>query len=274
MGFMNETLPSLDDLALFAVVAQAGSLSAASRARNIPLPTLSRRMTRLERQIGRTLFQRGPSGYALTPEGRSLAQEVAHLSDAHRRVADWQRSDKDPIPVRITAGFWTCRAIAHGLNANAERPWQPHFVAATAALDLARREADMGIRNAPPDHPWLARRQLVSVSYALFGKPGATGFVATPPDVASQRWLHEHHASDIKIIANDPRLCLDLALAGHGQVLLPTFAGDTIRSLERVSDTVPELTHASWLVTHQDARHDPHIRMAIEEIARIFQSAE
>ena len=270
MGFMNETQPSLDDLALFASVARAGSLSAASRATQIPLPTLSRRMSKLERQIGRTLFQRGPSGYALTSEGRSLASEVAHLTDTHRRVADWQRADTGPAPVRITAGFWTSRAIAYGLNPKRERPWQPHFVAATAALDLARREADIGIRNAPPDHPWLARQQLATVSFAVFGRPGVNGFVATPPNVTSQRWLHENHADDITIIANDPRLCLDLALAGHGQILLPTFAGKSIPSLEQMSDTIPKLNHEAWLVVHQEARHDPPIRAAIDEIVRMF----
>lgn len=268
---MNETLASLDDLALFASVAQAGSLSAASRAAGMPLPTLSRRMSKLERHLGRTLFQRGPSGYALTADGRALAQELTGLADTERRVARWQKDARGPIPVRITAGFWTSRAIAYGLPAARPRPWQPHFVAATAALDLARREADIGIRNAEPNHPWLARQQLGSVDYAIFGKAEATGFVATPPTVRSQRWLHDNHAADITIIANDPRLCLDLALAGHGRILLPTFAGDTIQSLERMSDPVSDLHHEAWLVAHQDARHEPPIRAAIDEIAAIFK---
>jgi len=268
---MNETPTSLDDLALFASVAQAGSLSAASRAVGMPLPTLSRRMAKLERHLGRTLFQRGPSGYALTADGRALAQEVTGLADTARRIARWQKDARGPVPVRITAGFWTSRAIAYGLTPVKQRPWQPHFVAVTAALDLARREADIGIRNAAPTHPWLARQQLGSVDYAVFGKSGTTGFVVTPPNVASQRWLHDNHASDITIIANDPRLCLDLALAGHGRILLPTFAGDTIQSLERMSDPVSELHHEAWLVAHQDARHDPPIRTAIDEIAAIFK---
>jgi DNA-binding transcriptional LysR family regulator len=228
-------------------------------------------MAKLERHLGRTLFQRGPSGYALTADGRSLAQEITGLDDTVRRVAQWQKDVDGPVPVRITAGFWTSRAIAYGLPPGRVRPWQPHFVAATAALDLARREADIGIRNEEPCHPWLARQPLGSVDYAVFGKPGATGFVATPPDVPSQRWLHENHAPEITTIANDPRLCLDLAMAGHGRILLPTFTGDTIKTLERMSDPVAELHHEAWLVTHQDARNDPPIRAAIDEIAAIFR---
>ena len=182
----------------------------------------------------------------------------------------WQHAGQGPIPVRITTGFWTARAIAYGLSPKAQRTWQPRFVAATAALDIARREADIGIRNAPPDHPWLARRALNSVSYAEYGVAGATGYVATPPTVASQRWLHETYSDQIKVVANDPRLCLDLAIAGHGKIVLPTFAGDTLSALECMSDVIPTLTHDAWLVAHQDARHDPPIRAAIEEIAAVF----
>lgn len=270
MGFMNETPASLDDLALFAAVAQCGSLSGASRETGTPLPTLSRRMTRLERQMGRGLFRRGPSGYALTAVGRALADELAGLADTRRRVERWAQSGHGPVPVRITAGFWTSGAIARGLAPDPARLWQPHFVAATAALDLARREADIGIRNAPPDHPWLARRLLAPVDFAFYGQPDARGYVATPPDTRSQRWLHKVHGDEIVAIASDPRLCLDLAMSGHGHVLLPVFAGDEIAGITRQSDPIPELRHEAWLVAHQDARHDPPIRAAIDEIATLF----
>lgn len=267
---MNETPASLDDLALFAFVANAGSLSAASRANGVPLPTLSRRMAALERHLGKALFQRGPSGYALTADGRTLSAELAGLEDVRRRVARWRDSDQGATAVRITAGFWTARAIARGLPPSTNRSWLPHFVAAHAQLDLARREADVGIRNAPPDHPWLARRQLSSVTYAVYGLPNSVGFVATPPNVPSQRWLHDHHAQDIAIIANDPRLCLDLAEHGHGRIVMPCFIGDRLKTVERQSDTIQELTHDSWLVAHHDARHDPPIRAALDEIGAVL----
>jgi len=267
---MNETPASLDDLALFATVAQTGSLSAAHRATKVSLPTLSRRMTSLERTLGRTLFLRGPSGYALTADGRALAAELSGLADIRRRVARWQAAGKGPAPVRITAGFWTSRAIARGLTKRPDRVWQPQFVPANIVLDVARREADIGIRNSVPDHPWLARRPLAPVDFAFYGRPGVTGFVASPPDVPSQRWLHHQHAADIVAMANDPRLCLDLAEAGHGQILLPTFAGDSLSSLMRQSDTIAELRHEAWLVAHQDARHDPPIRAAIDEIVSLL----
>lgn len=270
MGFMIETLASLDDLELFAIVAQNASLSAAHRATHVPLPTLSRRMAALERKLGRTLFQRGPNGYTLTADGRSLAAELTGLADTRHRIARWKAAGQTRLPVRITAGFWTSRKIAQSIAPNELRIWQPQFVPANTRLDVARREADIGIRNAQPDHPWLARQKLSPVQFALYGKVGVTGFVASQPDVPSQRWLYNHHADDIRATASDPRICLDMAEAGHGQIVLPTFVGDSLTTISRQSDPIPDLRHDSWLVAHQDGRHDPPVRAAIDEVVAIL----
>ena len=267
---MNET-PSLDDLALFAAVARAGSLSGAARDTGVPLPTLSRRMTRLEQQTGRPLFLRGRAGYALTAHGRSLAAELAPLTDLTHRLARWQDRGRGPHPVRITAGLWTSRHLARTLVPEAADGWVPAFLPSDATLDLARREADIGLRNRPPDHPWLARQRLARVEYAIYGPPGApSGFVTLPdtvPLTPSQRWVHLHHGADIATTSTDPRLCLDLVLAGAGRMVLPVFAGAREPGLVPLSDPIPELAHDAWLVSHHDARHDPPVRAALTAIA-------
>jgi DNA-binding transcriptional LysR family regulator len=65
-------------------------------------------------------------------------------------------------------------------------------------------------------------------------------------------------------------LCLDLAEAGHGQIVLPTFVGDRLTTLARRSEPIAELQHESWLVAHQDGRHDPPVRAAIDEIVALL----
>jgi len=267
---MNET-PSLDDLALFAAVARAGSLSAAARDVSMPLPTLSRRMARLEQQTGRALFLRGKAGYALTAQGRALAAELSPLTDLSHRLARWQDRGRGPQPVRITAGLWTSRHLARTLAPGPGAGWVPAFLPSDAPLDLARREADIGLRNRPPDHPWLARQRLRRVDFAIYGVHGAPpGFITLPetvPLTPSQRWVHLHHGGDIATTATDPRLCLDLALAGAGRMVLPVFVGGQEPGLTPLSDPIPDLAHDAWLVSHHDARHDPPIRAALTAIA-------
>ncbi|MBN9886826.1 LysR family transcriptional regulator [Salipiger abyssi] len=268
---MNESRINLDDLSLFLEIAATGSLTGAAERCGVPLPTLSRRMARFERSTGRTLFLRGKAGYALTAEGRALASEASELHEIRARLSRWVDAGRGPAPVRITAGFWTSRFLAMSLDPVRNPLWLPAFVPSNAVLDLARREADIGIRNRPPDSPRLARRRLRRVDHAIYGiGPQVTGYVTLPKGpglAASQRWLHETHGDEIATTASDPRLCLDLALAGFGRVVLPCFIGDAEPRLARLSEPIAALAHDEWLVSHHEARHDPPIRAALDAIA-------
>ncbi|PYG33260.1 LysR family transcriptional regulator [Pelagimonas varians] len=264
---MNESLPSFTDLALFLEVADCGSLTAASKRTNVPLPTLSRRMTSLERETGRALFRRGKSGYRVTADGEALAEQLAGLRVMRRSVDRWMQQGAGPAPVRITAGIWTSRHLARTLTYAANVSWVPIFLPSDALLDLPRRAADIGLRNAPPEHPWLARQKLRRIDYAIYAVgPQISGFVGLPNAAgltASQRWLHNHHGDDVRVTAANPRLCLDLALNGFGKIVLPCFAGDAEPELTRQSDLIAGLSHDEWLVSHHQARNDPAIRDAI-----------
>jgi DNA-binding transcriptional LysR family regulator len=273
MTFMNGSHPSLDDLELLACIAQSGGLTEAARRMGMPLPTASRRMAKLEQQIGRTLFLRGKAGYALTGAGRAFVAELEDLPLLRQRANHWLSRDHGPTQVRITAGFLTSRHLARSLKPSACQTdnWLPSFIPSNAKLDLARREADIGIRNSAPDHPWLARQRLREVRYALYGlSEDIKGYVSLPASVPlpkSQRWLHETYGRQITTTASDTRLCLDLALSGFGRIILPCFAGDAEPDLIRLSPPIEALTHDEWLVSHNDARHDPAIRAAIKAVA-------
>lgn len=82
----------LNALELFVAAAEAGSLSAAARRARVPLPTLSRRVRKLEDDLGVRLLERGPRGLALTPAGTQLLAEatpaLATLSQAEQRLYD------------------------------------------------------------------------------------------------------------------------------------------------------------------------------------------
>ncbi len=274
---MNESSPSLDDLALFCLVADFGALTAAAKSIGMPLPTASRRMQKLEQDTGRALFLRGKAGYALSADGRALAEEVADLTAIRRRVSRWVERGSGPRLVRITAGFWTSRLLAQSLHVRPDQGWLPAFVPSNAALDLARREADIGIRNQPPDHPWLARQRTRRIDYAVFGLPEAPDrFVTLPRGVPlppSQRWVHDTQGDRIATTASDTRLCLDLALRGLGRIVMPCFAGDATRRLHRLSTPIGALCHDEWLVSHNDARHDAPIRAALDDVAAVLAGA-
>jgi DNA-binding transcriptional LysR family regulator len=267
---------SLDDVELFVAVADAGGLGGAARATGVSAPTLSRRMAELERRVEARLFERGPRGYALTSEGRALLEEAEGLRAVAARLGRWSGGARRPARVRITAGSWTSRRLARGIGAvwDPGDGWCPEFLASNATVDIARREADIGVRNRRPEQPWLAGRRTGEVAYAIYAAgSGVGGFVALAEGVAttpSQRWLAANHAAEIVTTASDARLMLDLALAGVGRIVLPTFAGDGEPGLVRVSEAIEALTHEEWLVSHHDARHDPPVRRALDAVHRLL----
>lgn len=90
-GCSLETM-DLNALELFVAAAEAGSFSEAARRMRVPLPTLSRRVRKLEDDLGVRLLERGPNGLALTPAGTQLLAEatpaLASLSQAEQRLYD------------------------------------------------------------------------------------------------------------------------------------------------------------------------------------------
>ena len=73
---------------------------------------------------------------------------------------------------------------------------------------------------------------------------------------------------------NAPRNSLDLAIAGLGTALLPTFIGDSQPGLRRTGGTIAELAHEQyeqWLVTHQEDRHLPEVGRTIDRMCRVLE---
>lgn len=269
--------PKLDDYLLFIAVADGGGLVGAEKATGTPSPTLSRRMNALERALGKRLFERGARGYTLTSDGRALAAETEHLRAASQRLVNFNATPSHPL-VRITAGHWTTQYIARHFGAvwSQDSPWVPELVASNAMVDIARREADIGIRNRRPEQAWLAGRLTGRITYAEFARDATvTGYVTLPENIAntpSQRWLRQQKPDEIVSTASDTRAEADLAVGGVGRVILPAFAGHAMPDLVQVSPEIDALTHEEWLVSHHDARHDPPIRAALEAIATLLSA--
>ncbi|KAJ56513.1 hypothetical protein ACMU_06105 [Actibacterium mucosum KCTC 23349] len=269
---------SLDDIALFLDVASHGGLAGAAQVSGTSQATVSRRMTRLERDLGKRLFLRGRHGYALSAEGRALLPLARALRQSGQQVEDWTLAEARPAPVRISGGTWTSLWMATRIG-QVWRPdlnWAPVFVPSEARLDIARREVDIGIRNDKPTQPWLAAQPLRHIHYAAFARDAACGGWITSGNIAhptpSARWIRAQDGP-AALHADDPRLAAQLAQQGLGRVVLPTFAAGLIPGLQQVSDPIADLSHREWLVSHHDGRHDPPTRTALRAIATLARGA-
>ncbi len=269
---------SLDDLHAFLAIADAGGLAGAVHTTGVSAPTLSRRMTALEASLNMRLFERGPRGYALTAQGRALCAEAAPLRETAQRVARFA-AEAPQARVRITAGPWTAHFLAQNLHRiwSPDALWTPEFVTAAHRLDIARREADIGIRNTRPDQSWMSVQRTARVSYARWAiSANVTGLIAPPEAEAttpSARWVWREHRDEIVTTVNSPLLARELALAGLGAVVLPELAAQGT-GLQRQGPPIADLTHDEWLTAHHEARHDPPVRAALDAIASLLTDTD
>lgn len=270
---MDDTTPDVawDDLAAFLAIARHGGLSPAAREVGSSAPTLGRRMRALERRLGRELFVRRTHGYDLTDEGLRLQGDLAPAEAAIAR-ATVPASDALPV-VRVAAGTWTMLALVDRLHAIMGDPpdLRLRLLQGEDVLSIPRREAAIGFRARRPMEAGLAGRRLRPVRFAPYAARGAPdAWIVVRADTPSARWVADRCGDRVAVETGTPRLALDLALAGRGRALLPCFVGDGRAALHRVGDVVADLTHDQWLVTHDDDRHLPEVRRALDRIAAAF----
>ncbi|MGE3743576.1 MAG: LysR family transcriptional regulator, partial [Geminicoccaceae bacterium] len=72
----------LADLRYLSVAVETGSFSHAAQSLGVNVATISRRIARLEDELGVTIFERGAFGVRLTAAGRDLMVQVRRGLDA------------------------------------------------------------------------------------------------------------------------------------------------------------------------------------------------
>lgn len=261
-----------EDLRLFIAVARGGGLSTAARETGRSAATLGRRMLALERRLACDLFVRHERGYDLTSEGQALLVELLETESRIARIVTIRGGEGLPL-VKVSAGTWTTMPLLAAMDDLLGSPpdLRLRFIASERRLDISRREAVIGFRNARPSEAGLAGRRLGRVDFAPYAREDAPErWIKVLSNTPSARWLDTSIDKPFLCEVSAPRNSLDLALAGKGIALLPTFVGDAQPGLRRRSGIVPELSHDQWLVIHDDDRHLPEVRRAIDRMIAVI----
>jgi DNA-binding transcriptional LysR family regulator len=285
----------LNEILVFAKVAQTGSFSAAAKQLGMPKSTVSRKISDLEARLQARLIQRTTRRLSLTDAGRTYfeygARIVAELEEAERAVGNLQANPSGPLRVTAPVNFGFLGSIVAGFLAQYPEV-AVELMCTDRVVNLVEEGFDVAIRvRALPDSTLIARSlgQVASLMVAAPAYLEQRGRPREPKELARHdavifsaggdrgRWQLRQKSRSVEVTVR-PRLTVndfdalqEAVAAGLGLGLIPAFrcAGDLRdQTLERV---LPDWTLAEIAIhaVYPSSRHlSPKIRAFVEHLQK------
>lgn len=285
-----------NDLQLVSALAQNATLSAAARALEVDQSTVSRRLAALERRANARLFERTPTGYALSAIGEVVLEQVLQM-EQHAVAVERKLVGHDSRPagkVRLaTSDSFAAWFLTPLLAEFAQR--QPdieiELVTGDAPVSLPRREADLSLRLSKPTEANLIARRLGRAAWAVYASEQYLLENGTPRSARALRrhrvvalgaelsrtigakWLGEQaHGGHTSITVNSLIAQAAAVVAGFGLGPLPCVYGDAQGELRRLPFGVIG-HHEVWMVVHPDVRASARVREVMAFLVENIRAA-
>jgi DNA-binding transcriptional LysR family regulator len=262
-NMMNRQL-DLDYLMLFHDVVEAGSLTAASAKLKLAKSTVSRRLARLEQQVGSILVKRGTRKLALTEIGASLHSRcqriAAEVQQASEQALGMHSNMQGMIRLSIPGDLgviWLGSVISDFVRQFPEINMAVR-INNSDMVDPIEEPFDLVIQVGETKPLRSVYRRLATLSRGIYASPEYLARRGTPRSLEECK-AHEWIVTDVqvrdgvwlfrkglkrraisvasRIVVNSARLARELAIAGLGLALVPdTLCSDAViqRRLVRV----------------------------------------
>jgi DNA-binding transcriptional LysR family regulator len=177
-----------DDLKLFLIAAEAGSLRAAARIAGCSLNTIRNRLEQLEHDLGIVLGKRTADGLVLTPEGFELAsiaramRSTGATIERLRRGREQERGGR--ISFAVTEGLGTFWLMPRLVEFQADNPHLTIDLSCDMRpVDVLFRDTDLAIQLDMPDHPDLVVTRVGTLHLMPFASPAYLAKHGTPHSI-------------------------------------------------------------------------------------------
>jgi LysR family transcriptional regulator, glycine cleavage system transcriptional activator len=215
-----------------------GSLQAAAQELGVTVGAVSQHILKLERQMGRTLFERTARGVVTTPSAAAiLAQLTRGMTELDHAVAQGFRQDVDTLVLSTAPVFAAKWLVPRLVRFSRLHPTVRLRLEASAALvDLDGDDVDLAIRVGPGGWPGVEAQFLLSQDLFPVAAPAVAAEIKTPKDLCRapiirdanstlpwSLWL-DHFGIEERDLPQgssftDAALCLDATIAGQGVML-------------------------------------------------------
>jgi DNA-binding transcriptional LysR family regulator len=158
---------------LFFIVARLGSINRAAIQLKLSQPTLSRRLTELERSLGAPLFFRDTSGITLTEEGEALYRSAGYMMQAfenfQKEIRESIVSRSSVVKISASEGMtkhWLLPRLKQLRDQDNELQFEVYPTA--SHRNLAVEDLDFVIRIGDPGNNELIGKRVGQISFGLY----------------------------------------------------------------------------------------------------------
>lgn len=279
-----------DDIRIFLQVARHGRMGEAARALNIDHSTVSRRLARLEAELGTLLFERAGRRIRLTAPGAELLATAETIESLMLQKVESLGAGAQDLSGRVRIGAPEGLGAAYiggrlGAIALAYPKLELELVALPRAYSLAAREVDIAITL---DRPTLGRqsvRKLTDYSLELYGTAAYVARMGAPtttadlarhlvcgyiPELLFTGELDYLHFDGLDLVPQLRSTSVvaqaDMIESGAALGILPAFMARRRPGLIHLLPGAIALRRSYWISIHEDLRHLARIRMVLDAI--------
>lgn len=284
--------PSPADLETVLALSRGGSLAAAGERLGVDASTVFRSLQRIERALGRPLFERTRSGYRAGELAVRLAEHAEHVESALEAAHSTLAATPGEVSgqVRIT----TTDAVLHAVVVPALPPLalrhpllEFELHTGNELASLTRRDADLAVRATKRAPPHLVGRRVGGIRVALFAarksplrdmggvERECVDWVAPDdalPEHPSVLWRRRHYPKVQpryrvgSILAVAQFVALGLAVG-----VLPLFLTAGRADLRALTEPLEEAETDLWLLMHPEARHLRRVATVYQHLAEAMK---
>ncbi len=226
----------MEDLAAFVGVVDDGGFAESARRGRVSASTLSRSLTRLERQLGVALLRRTTRSIEITPEGATVLAEAREILDRAENLQEFATNSQAPSgPLRVNAPVpFVLHVLAPRLaEFRAQFPDIQLTLDMTDTLvDLIGSHADVAIRLGRLPDSGMLHRRLGRTPWKLVATPDYLdrhGWPETPSDLTrlqQVRFAMPDHINTLRFAGHDGPVALPPALtASNGEAVRQLVLG-------------------------------------------------
>ena len=250
----------IKSMVVIVAIAEAGSLSAASRHLGMPVPTVSRKLSELEARLKTQLFQRSSRHLSLTDAGRAYIEAckriIEQVDDAEREATGEYRAPTGDLTVTSPWGLGHLHLLPLACEFQKVYPdIALRLLLSDRVLNPVENRIDVAIRIGPlPDSSMIATR-IGSIRVVACASPEyltTRGYPETPTDLLNHDcitidetgvpriWKFGQDDSEIaapirtRLTVNTSEAAVEAAIAGAGIARVMSYKMEAARQTGRL----------------------------------------